>query len=374
MLFYFSFLLFFAGILLALNRRRSVFFTLLSTAMLFGSYLLMYVGSTARLSQDRGNYYSMYLKYDWPWLMRHVMRVPHLGMVQDDLLSVWLLRLFPGGLGMTEFSVVFISGFLLAVLVFLGLAVYRGQIALGAAPLVLVAMFSDRLFMDMAFNVTQSSFSGLVFLAGIVGFGWPGVLLLSFVALGLHGRMFILAAFAFVMSFASRLHRSLLPLVLLAAAFVFVARIVHPYPLTDLLAHFGVMLRGSEAGFDPNQNASFFDGISRSFALSPSMLVQIALSIILPAGLAGFGGFSPSGASTVECVGKSRQMMLSYALASGAVVLLLFPEIALAQRLVVVPVVLFPLLLSEERLWWLATIKALFFFVSTVAGMIGSQV
>jgi len=351
----FSILFLGVGGFLALKRAPSSRDSVAAIAALSIGYVLMYLTVSPQVAQDRAAYYGYYHAADWEWLWRHIAWSHNL--IFDDLLSVVHYLILPDGMSFMWFSAVFMASVVLLYLGVLLLVARHGFLQLKLIPLVLLCVFCDRLFVDAIFNATRGTLSASMFIIGLFTGGWPLLLPALLASFGFHGKMFLMTAAAALLSLLVRIRRQWLLSFFLIAVTVFLLRLVYPYPITALLALFG--LQPETVGAYPYDN--IFEGVHQGFPLSFSMLVQILLAILVPVTLIAGGMRSVIlNEKSGEVAGKSiasPRCMFDIVLVVTGCALLFFPEFGLAQRLFVFPMMLLPLFLSEQGLRVLLLVK-----------------
>jgi hypothetical protein len=227
----------------------------------------------------------------------------------------------------------------------------RGVVPWAALPLVLVVALCDRMFLDITLNSSRSSLATLLFLFGVLS---PVTLVrwaLWVLAWGVHGRILMILVLLYG---ASRLLASQ-PRVLWVAAGIGVlamlARLASGSSLVPAAATLELFMRLSEA-------ESVARGASTTSDLTPSLAAQVVLALILPLMLlrrrAGPALSAHAAALPADTL-PARLVNLS--LLSVTVGLLLYPDLSLAQRIFLVPILCLPLLLPRTALLLLATAK-----------------
>jgi len=339
-----------AGAVLSFGKRASTASAITATVLLVLGYVGYYITADIQVAQDRAAYYGYYQEANWEWFWRHIVWSGDL--VRDDVLAELFYILLPDRMPFDFFAGVFMAFSLLALLALLVLSARKGFHAIGALPLMLVALFFDRLFIDAMFNGTRGAVSSMFAMAGLVGGNWAGLLLSWFVAFGIHGKLFVLMSLAILLALLVRLYRPLFLGAVFLALAVFLFRLVYPFPITWLASQYGLVFWASLGPYHP------LEGMDRGYALSLSMLVQTGLSILLPACLlSAKNRFSAGGDGGSSGRSALAGLVGDIAIFLSAVILFFFPEFAMAQRLLVIPMVLFLLLLPLRSVRYLAMAK-----------------
>jgi len=338
------------GLFIALLRSERPLTAMLSVLSMSAAYAMLYLAAPIRLVQDRLGYYNLYNMYDWGWVSSHSTWPPSQGMAENDVLSALMLVAFPDGMTLWQFSLFFLAIVLLLLVVVLLAGVRRKIIALRCLPLVFAFILMDRMFMDLVFNVTQSTVSGLLFLVGFVGFGLLGMVLFGLAALGMHSRMLLLVVSGLPFTLMARILRWL-PSAFVGISFLaYLIRHVDPYPFSSIFGFFGYAFRETVA---PSGLAG---AMTMGFELSSSLSLQLFVGIVVPVAVL-FLNRRDRQKSELK-PGPGHSGILDFALISSGIVLLLFPEVGMVQRLLVIPLVLLPLFLEERQLVWLAAMKS----------------
>jgi len=336
-------LLMLAGFGLAMWRRSPAGLQTGSLLPLGVAFVTIFVASSDQLAQDRHQYYLWY---------QNARDMLAAGDAPDSLFTR-LLDAFPARLQATGFGILLSTALYAAMLALLGLLVRRGIAPWPHAALIALCAVSDRLFMDAAFNTTRSSLAVVLFLIALVVRPRTVGLLVALAAFGIHGRVTGLLSLLLLLSLAAARFPRLLTPLLLAGVGAFLARLVADVSLLPDTAMLDLVLADVES-------ESVRRGIVRASALTPSLAVQVGLSLLLPAALLLQAWRRMPAAPRAEAwrrMPPERRQLLCFALCALGASLLLYPDVALIQRLFVAPILLLPAFLPWSLLRRLVTIK-----------------
>lgn len=306
---------------------------------LMGALALFYVSTNDQIAQDRRNYFEWY---------RSAAQILDEGGNPDRLFTVFLNHL-PAGLSQPVFGYALMVVFILGLLAFLFQLVNTGIAPLNVIPLVLLLAVTDRIFLDLALNTTRSSLAGIVFLIGLSLRARTLRVVLWVVAYGIHGKFLGLLLVCYAVSVALRKVPFAGPAIVGVGLAAFGIRLLGgAVPLPD----FGA-LQAALVGGEPEDATRAF---VISTTLSASISVQLLLGILLPAFLAVTPGARQM-ALLPESHEKARQKMLDFCLVATSAGLVLYPDLLLAQRIFIVPLLCLPAFLPAAFAGALAFIK-----------------
>lgn len=349
-------------------RKSSPFFSIVSMLCSAVAFITLYAAVGGDVAQDRAAYYSTYLNAET--FTVSAFRDHVVDFIDGEALFQVFMGVLPKNLSEPFFAVLFMSCWMGGLALFLFMVWKRGLVSLDAMPLVLLCLFVDRLFIDLVFNTTQSSFAGLLFLSVLLlqafGYVLPALLGLFLV----HGRMTLLSILVLSVAFVMRSVRRvrLLPLAAVVAVTVFTLRLFDH----DLLLQTGLAL-----GLGEVRQILFlhlFRGVWLDFPLSLSMWAQVFLAAVLPMALL-FSDYRPgkpfrlnlgSGGRLEYMKDVPATFFMDFLVVALAFTLFFFPEISLVQRLFILVVAGVPALLGEKKLELLAYLKVGIFLVSSL--------
>lgn len=307
------------------------------------AFVIIFVASNDQLAQDRHQYYEWYLS------ARDLLSDES----AHDALFTRFLAALPARLQPAGFGIILSSALYLAMLALLALLVRRRTIPWPHAALIALSAVCDRLFMDAAFNTTRSSLAVVLFLIALtIRPRWVG-LLVALAAFGVHGRIAALLSLVLVMSLVTSRYPRLLGPLLVAGVMAFLVRLFSDASLLPDAEMLDLALADVES-------ESVRRGFVRTSAMTTSLAVQVGLSLLLPGALLQWARRRRPDARLAEAwhgLPAEQRNLLSFALCSLGVSLLLYPDIALIQRLFVAPILLLPAFLPWGLLRRLVTAK-----------------
>lgn len=303
-------------------------------AMAFG---LIYVFVSTQVAQDREQYYQWYTQ---------AQAILASGGGTDPFFTL-LLTALPDRLDRSTFGVIF-SGLLFTALAAFAhrASRHRSDAAVMTSLIVLLAV-TDRLFLDLCANTSRSALAGLFLLSALVlpGRLWPLALVL--LAGAVHAKFtalaLLLAGAAYLLRNRPKWQRTLLGLGLM----LFALRAVTGRTFFDGLAIVELLLQ--------SEREDFRRGVLITTGVTGSRAVQIVLAVLLPLALASGGRTGLRPPSDAE--DPRRGLLRSVAVTFAASALILYPEIQLAERLFLIPMLLLPTLMPPGRLKALAALK-----------------
>lgn len=331
------------GFGLAMWRRSPAGLQTASLLPLGVAFVIIFVASSDQLAQDRHQYYE--------WYQRARDLLSDEG--AHDALFTRFLATFPDRLQPAGFGIVLSTALYLAMLALLGLLVRRRTIPWPHAALIALSAVCDRLFMDAAFNTTRSSLAVVLFLVAMtIRPRYVGVLV-ALAAFGVHGRIAALLSLVLVMSLVTSRYPRLHGPLMVAGVMAFLIRLFSDVSLLPDTALLDLALADVES-------ESVRRGLVRTSAMTASLAIQVGLSLLLPGALllwARRQRMEAGLAAAWHGLHAEQRSLLSFALCSLGVSLLLYPDIALIQRLFVAPILLLPAFLPWGLLRGLVTIK-----------------
>jgi hypothetical protein len=319
---------------LSAPRAFSLALRLVAVSMLLAAFALIYVFVSDQVAQDRGAYFAWY---------RQAIDVLDDPNGRDRFFS-WLLTLLPPRLSEAGFGLWFACGFFALLTAFGAMAVRSRRLDPAWLPLVLLTAVCDRLFLDVAVNATRGSIAALLVLIGATARSVGVRLALWLGAFGIHGRLTALCIAVWCLAWLlARRPAALRALVWLGCA-AFLVRLATGGTLLTELALLDLFIENAES-----------EGIQRGLTsitvLTPSLAVQTVIALVVPALLVMRGAAAPAEA------GAPRVGILQFGLVATAVGMLLYPDLSLAQRLFIVPILCLPFHLRYDTLKVLAAAK-----------------
>lgn len=313
------------------------------------AFVFLYLTVGDEVAQDRDQYYF--------WYRNVAYELGDPGS-RDQFFS-WLLSLLPDSLSKDFFALVLAGTVFLTLAVITRTLVSHHVMPWDHVPLVILAVISDRLFLDMALNVTRGSLAGLVFILGVFARGTGLRWLLWAVAFGIHGRLVPVLVLGYFLSRLLRSHRRTLNLFMGLGVLAFLVKIATGGLIIPQLAAVDWLMQLSES-------ESVRRGLSISGELTFSLATQLLVAVLVPlsllymsrAGEVGARGPSPAPGQPAT-LGPTEIVALSGT--TIAIGLLLYPELAMAQRVLIVPLVLLPCLLGRFALTTLVLVKLAIF-------------
>jgi len=324
-----------------------------------------------QVAQDRNSYFAIYHEDNLTRVLKYLASFPF--SPKEDILLSLIFAIMPKGLSLGQFGVVFIGGGILLLVLLLLLLVHSRLVSFSSVPLIMLCVFFDRLFLDMMFNATSSTISAVLFLYGLFGsmISFP---VLPFIAsFGIHTRMFYLLSIVAVLGWLAGSSRKFLAVFFGISALVFSLRLFG-FVFIDVDA-----LNAFLSGLSASLGRSFWyvfwltRGLQQGFPLSASMFVQVFLSVLLPLLLLYAHGFSElfsinsreDGAFWSKKKVLRSEMLFRFLLVSSGIFLVFFPDLPVFLRLVILPIMIFPLALNERSLPWLAIAKVAVFVAAS---------
>lgn len=363
------------GLVLAFIPRPAKVLTWLSIIAVMISYVIMYQLIGEQVAQDRNSYFAIYHEDNLTRVLKYLASFPF--SPKEDILLSLIFAIMPKGLSLGQFGVVFIGGGILLLVLLLLLLVHSRLVSFSSVPLIMLCVFFDRLFLDMMFNATSSTMSSYFFLFGLFG-SLVALPVLPFLAsFGIHTRMFYMLACTAALSWPVKRANKLLLFFFGISAAVFSLRLLG-FVFIDV-NQLNAVISGlwSQWGHSYRYLFQITRGIRPGFPLSVSMFVQVFLSVMLPLLFLRFHGFSRLFATVNQEGDRVRiqkkvfgpELLFSFLLLSSGVFLFFFPDVPVFLRIVVIPIILFPLVLNETSLPWLALVKVAVFIAG--AGRMG---
>lgn len=337
--------------LMRTTRHRPV---LISLFLMLGAFALMYALADPRVAQDRNAYF----------MNRHVLEPLDFSFgllaVKEfflrDYLFDLLLYLIPDSLSIRYFSVV-LAAFPTLCLAWIFYLFWKKQLVpLQSLPLVAICVAVDRLFMDLSYNSLQSSLAGFLVFTGILGYRRMLSPLLFALAFFIHYKITLLFLSIMLLAIVMRKRiRYPVLLVLLCTAFlVFTMRLWFPNLLADLIV--GITTVSGVQNLMPAELPGF--------PLSISMFAQVCLALIVPSVLFCYSKrfrFGREALTRVFFTGNVQGITAIFAVTVLIFVLAVFPEISLSLRLLIVPALFLPALLTPMQLRVVTGLKLLVF-------------
>lgn len=300
-------------------------------------FALIYVFISEKVAQDREQYYQWYV---------HAQSILESGGGTDPGFTL-LLTALPNNLQQSAFGLIF-SGLLFTALAFFAYCSTR-QKPDGAvvASLVTLLAVTDRLFLDLCANTSRSSLAGLLLLTALVIRHRALMLVLILLASSIHAKFtaltLLVTVLAYTLQFRPRWQIALLGIGL----FLFCFRATTGRTLFDDLAIIELLLASDRE--DIRRGALITTGVTGS------RTIQIVLAVLIPLALA--KGNSSDELQQANSGTSNPRTSRSVAVTFSAVAMILYPEIQLAERLFLVPLLLLPTLTPLNRLKALAALK-----------------
>lgn len=330
----------------AFASRWSKLLRMLSIVPLYVAFVILYLFVDDQVAQDRDEYYRWYLD-------AHNLVLDH---DRRDVVFSIFLNILPSSLGPSEFGVVLSGIVFLLLACVIGMLALRKIISWDHVPLVLLAIFFDRLFLDHVLNTTRGSIAILLFLLGILAVSHFGRLLLWVVALGIHARLFVIFLGLYSSLALIRRYPILLRLALLVGIGLFVFRVASGHsPFADL-----TFLNALIESIESESVRRGFTAVSEP-ELTLSLTLQIFLGFVYPALIIWLTAKQPTGYDPALKQEPSSDSLLRLAFVAMAIGLAIYPDLSLSQRIFFVPILILPAFLSLNKLKGLVLLKLLFF-------------
>jgi hypothetical protein len=328
--------------------RRVPAFQLILAGVLIWIFLMTYVDSNEATAQDRYAYYQWYL----------VSTIEGIVSERDQVFS-YLFSLFPSLMSLRAFSVYFGLLLLLSIAI-LYLILHRtfGR-RLGFVTLALVVLLLDRFSIGMIFNTSRSFLAGALFCVVFAKKTIPLPARLGFVALALGVHLPVSSAMLALYVVALFFRRiRILKIVAMSGACVFAVKYLIGFALFDL-----TMINLSSVVYEESR-FSRIEGTGGDVA-TLSLLLQISVAILIPVLLI---VFRPREDTLVEQpqgnifrVLEDDMLTTRFALLCAIALFLFYPEVLLAQRIGIGMTIVFPFLVRERDLVYLAVAKSILF-------------
>jgi hypothetical protein len=308
-----------------------------AVAPLAMAFMLVYVFVSTQVAQDREQYYQWYVQ---------AQAILESGGGTDPFFTL-LLTAMPERLGRSAFGAVFSGLLFIALAAFTFLATRHRTDGFVMACLIVLLAVTDRLFLDLCANTSRSALAGLLLLVASVVRRklWPLAIVL--LAGAVHAKFTALALLLASVAYLLRSHPNWQRLLLVLGLVLFGLRAVTGRTFFDGLAIVELLLQ--------SEREDFRRGVLITTGVTGSRAVQIALAVLLPLALAGrhqTDRFLQAGTDILR-----DRLLRSIAFTFSAAALILYPEIQLAERLFLVPMLLLPTLISMGRVKALAALK-----------------
>lgn len=312
---------FFYAIIIKVRREINVFL-LIPSAIYFCTF---YVIANDQVAQDRNQYFNWYLN------ARYILE-------NQDFLFTLILNGLPDRMGAEVFGALFalIIFSLLAVLLF-RLAIRR-ILNFRDIPLVILALMSDRLFIDATLNTSRSTIALMVFLIALTFRNRFFIIILLACAFGLHSRTFSSMAVCLILTAISPKRTAIFNGLVIVGIMLFITRLISDFTISQEGYFLDQWLRVEEISSESVQR-----GLSRLGALTPSLAVQILIAMIIPwvLLLREYRKRLHSNSDYFNylniCPGVNFK---NYALIILAVCLIIYPDLTLVARFFPIPIVL----------------------------------
>ena len=310
------------------------------------AFVGLYLAVSDQVAQDRAEYYRWY-------------RTSAALLVDPDARDrgfTLLLNALPAGLSPDAFGFVLSAMMVSLICGFLITLARRNLIHWVGVPIALVFAVCDRLFLDITLNSSRSSLAALVFLFGAIqrksGWRWA----LWAVGFGLHGRIVLILSALWWIAIFFENRPALLKTVLALAVGAMMFRLLTGSPLLPAAAALDFFLNVSES-------ETVSRGIGTASELTPSLAVQLLLGVVATTAFVWWAGMiaPPARAMTdlkiTRSVADDRHRLLVLSLVVAAAGLMLYPDLSLAQRVFLVPILCLPGLMPGKAITLLAAAK-----------------
>jgi hypothetical protein len=294
----------------------------------YACFACLYMLVSDLVAQDRGGYFSWYQVA--PKLM---------GKPEDrDRLFTWALALLPRKLDEASFYFLFATTFF----VFLSRSYKRfadlGMLGFRAIPFVLLVVTCDRLFMDESLNATRGSLAILLVLNGIgctskftqIGFWAAGI--------GTHNALASITITIYLLLHPKWTKPVIPKLLFLFGVSLFLFRLITGKAVFSDLSLLNLLAAAQDS-------ERVLRGLTSTSALTSSLATQILIAVLLPWLLA-----RAPAAGTDDANNMQVRSTWHLALAGAAFGLILYPDFQLAQRIFLVPLLLFPMFVPVPSL------------------------
>lgn len=328
--------------------RRVPAFQLILAGVLIWIFLMTYVDANQATAQDRYAYYQWYL----------VSTIEGIVSEKDQVFS-YLLSLFPSRMSLGAFSVFFGLFLLLSITILYFLLSRTFDRRLGFVALALAVLLLDRFSTGLIFNTSRSFLAGALFCVVFTKKTLPLPVRLGFVTLALGVHLPVSSAMLALYVIALFFKRiRILKIAAMSGACLFAAKYLNGLALFDFttLNLFSVaydqfrVSRIEETGGD---------------VATLSLFLQISVAILIPVLLIVFrpreDALVEQSQGSIFRVFEDDMLASRFALLCAIALFLFYPEILLAQRIAIGTTILFPFLVRERDLVYLAVAKSLLF-------------
>lgn len=328
--------------------RRIPTFQLLLAGVLIWIFLMTYALANEATAQDRYAYYQWYLVATFEGVVSG----------QDQVFS-YLLSLLPSRMSLEAFSAYFALVLLLSVTLLYFILRRTFDRRLGFVALALAALLVDRYSIGLVFNTSRSFLAAAFFCVVFAKKTLPLPARLGFVALALGVHLPVsssMLALYVVALFFRRVR--ILNIVAMSGACLFATKY-----LVGLALFNPTTLNLVTAAYDETR-VSRINEVGGDVS-TLSLFLQISLAVVVPVLLIVFrprvDTLVEQPKETIFHVFEDDMLARRFALLSAIALFLFYPEILLAQRIVIGTIIIFPFLLRERDLVNLVAFKSILF-------------
>ena len=272
------------------------------------------------------------------------------------------MKALPEGLDLQQFSLMYALIFFAFVLVFYLVALKRLGIEYAAIGLFLAFLVLDRYFLTLSFNTTRSSLAGVVFCFVFLSNYWPTRIIFILTAFSVHYANTAILLIVFLGAYFFRF-TNLLKYVTLVLGLAFVIKFLSDFRLFDLTLLESILYRWQDTRFERGLEAS-------SDETTTSLFIQFALALVLPVFVValsardGQGGSERTGLANLfakDARNDRKTVTTRFVLMSACAFFLTYPEILLAQRILIASLLLLPFGLDRKSVLSILFIKSAIF-------------
>ena len=324
---------------LCLCRRCSRYVTLTAILPMYAAFVLIYLFVSEDVAQDRDAYYQWYLDAERAFFD------------SPSQTFSFLLRIMPDGLSAHEFGVVTSSAMFLVIVFLLVNAARQGIIQWNTISLIILVAVCDRMFLDLVMNTLRSSLAAVIFLIGVLLPGWWRRIGLWGTVIGIHTPAAIVMMGIYAVFCLTKWPPRILFLLMGGAVGLFAVRVWSGAKVITDKSFFEwvIALIGSE---------SVVRGVTMSSEMTNSLAMQLVLGIVGPwVLLVIWSRVGARGYTKNTNIREPEREVLALTLGTAVAALALYPDLSLAQRLFVIPILSIPLFLPYRVLVGLVVVK-----------------
>jgi hypothetical protein len=319
----------------------------LTVSFFYLFFIVLYCCSSEILLQDR---YQYYLWYKNLW---NVTPPAFFSSSNSDFLFQWALKMLPENIPKAYFYLLISSIIFLLITLFLFVLFKKKYISLKRFALMIPFLFLDRLFIDVAVSSLRSSFAIIFFMLAIISekkyFKFPLLLLSS----GFHLRAFLFCVLVNLLKDKLKNIKNFLFFIGLA---MLCLRFFGQFKIFDLKPEIATFVVNSLA-----LNDSFSRGAMNSHLLSRNFFVIILLSIVTPYLCAAFVKRIENSEKITNINLRKKLSLFHFSTLSASFGLILFPDFALAVRIFVAPLLVIPIFMKRNYLFYFVLLKLFIF-------------